>query len=313
VTPEQLAPFRGLFAAPHTPFADTGRFHGAAVARQYELLTESEVAGVLLCGTAGEGYSLTLAERRAVLETWVGVTEGALPIIAHVGHNSIRDAVELARHARMAGASAVAAMAPSYHRPGSMEELVEFLAPIAAAAEDLPFFYYDAPDFTGVQIATDQLLEWGALRIPNLAGVNYTSGDLATLIRAMHSNSEHVVMVGYEELLLPALVAGVQGAIGVSFSFAAPVYRRICDAFAAGDLVTARAEQSKAVDLARVLQEFGVVRASKAIMSLLGVDCGGVRSPLQALTAHEMRAVHERVRGMDVFARPLSTPAEIGC
>jgi N-acetylneuraminate lyase len=311
VTKDAAAPLQGLFAEVHTPFGASGRFNGAAIVKQYELLVTSEVDGVFLCGTAGEGYSLTLAERRAVLESWVGVTEGAMPLIAHVGHNCIRDAVELASHARMAGATAVAAMAPSYHRPSSLEELVEFLAPIAEAAGDLPFLFYEAPDFTGVRFATDQLLEWGKLRIPNLAGVKYTSGDMATLVRAMQSASDLAVLLGYEELLLPALAAGVTGAVGLSFSFAAPVYRRIIAAFDAGDLERARAEQSKAIDLARVLQEFGVVRASKAIMALSGVDCGTVRSPLRPLTAHELASLYERVSAMDLFARPLASPSQI--
>jgi len=99
------------------------------------------------------------------------------------------------------------------------------------------------------------LLEWGRLRIPNLAGVKYTSGDMATLFRAM--GDDRAVMLGYEELLLPALAAGVRGAIGATFCFAAPVYRRIIAAFDAGDLETARAEQARAIDLARVLREFG--------------------------------------------------------
>lgn len=303
---------RGLFAAVHTPFGDSGRFNGAAVLRQYELLVTSQVDGVFLCGTAGEGYSLTLAERRAVLESWVGVTEGAMPMIAHVGHNCIRDAVELATHARKAGATAVAAMAPSYHRPTTIEELIEFLAPIAEAAGDLPFLYYDAPDFTGVQFATDQLLEWGRLRIPNLVGAKYTSGDMATLVRAMCSAPDAAILLGYEELLLPGLAAGVSGAIGVSLSFAAPVYRRILAAFEAGDLETARVEQARAIDLARVLREFGVVRASKAIMALSGVDCGTVRSPLRPLTRGELERLHDRIRDMNLFARPLASPAEIG-
>lgn len=302
---------RGLFAAVHTPFGPSGRFNGAAVLHQYELLVTSQVDGVFVCGTAGEGYSLTLAERRAVLESWVGVTEGAMPVIAHVGHNCIRDAIELAAHARRAGATAVAAMAPSYHRPTTLEELVEFLAPIAEAAGELPFLYYDAPDFTGVKFATDQLLEWGRLRIPNLIGVKYTSGDMATLVRAMRSGRDQTILLGYEELLLPGLAAGVTGAIGVSLSFAAPVYRRILAAFEAGDLDTARAEQARAIDLARALQEFGVVRASKAIMALSGVDCGGVRSPLRPLTRTELERLHERVRTMELFARPLASPAEI--
>ncbi len=304
--------FEGLFAAVHTPIGTARRLDSAVVMRQYELMRESGVDGVFLCGTAGEGPSLTIAERRALLDTWVGVTEGAFPLIAHVGHNCMRDAVKLARHAARAGATAVASMGPTYYRPPSLEDLIEFLAPVAAATDGLPFFYYEPPYANGPRFATDQLLEWGKLRIPNLRGVKYASRDMATLQRCVRLGPEVDVLLGHEELLLPALACGVRGAVGVSFNFAAPVYRRIIEAFEAGDMEGARAEEDKALELIRVLREYGTLRASKAVMSLLGVDCGPVRLPFRPLTDPEFRDLHERVRAMDLFARCLSTPAEVG-
>lgn len=304
--------FEGLFAAVHTPIGPAGRLDAAVVAHQHELLVEAGVDGAFLCGTAGEGHSLTLAERKMMVDTWVGVTEGRMPLIAHVGHNCIRDAVRLAKHAARAGATAVAAMGPTYYRPPSLEDLVEFLAPIADAADGLPFFYYEPPYANGPRMATDQLLEWGRLRIPNLRGVKYTSRDMATLARCVRLGSDFDVLLGHEELMLPALACGVRGAIGVSFSFAAPVYRRVMEAFLAGDLEAARSEENKALALVRVLRDYGTLRASKAVMQLLGVDCGPVRLPLRPLSDIELRDLHERVRAMDLFARCLSTPAEIG-
>lgn len=303
--------FRGLFAAVHTPFNRGGRLYSARVADQFALLAESGVEGVFLCGTAGEGSSLTTAERRTNLETWVGVTEGAMPLIAHVGHNSVLEAERLARHAAGAGATAIAAMAPSYHRPETLEDLIQFLAPIAAAAPDLPFLYYDAPELNGVSFATDQVLKWGKMRIPNLTGVKFTSSDLLTFQRCLDLE-DFDVLLGYEELLLPALAAGCRGTIGVTVNFAAPVYRRVVEAFQRGDMERARAEQRKAAALATVLREHGVVRASKAIMSMLGVECGDVRSPLRVVESREFRELFDRIRAMDVFSRPLATPAELG-
>lgn len=305
-SPASLERFRGLFAAPHTPFGVDGRFRGATVASQYELLSEAGAAGVFLCGTAGEGLSLTLAERRAVLESWVGVTEGGIGIIAHVGHDSIRDAVELARHAAGSGANAIAAMAPTYYRPATLEQLVEFLAPIAAAAPELPFLYYDAPDFNGVRFATDRLLHWGRLRIPNLCGVKFTSGDLATLARCARLGDDWAVMLGYEHLLLPALALGIRGAIGVTFSFATPLYREIIRAFEAGEMEVAQEASERAGELALALQEFGVVRATKAIMGLVGVDCGRPRLPLGPVEGAELRALVERLQPVLPFVRPLA-------
>ena len=60
--------FTGLFAAAHTPFSPSGRLDANVIGQQYELFKESGVKGVFLCGTAGEGHSLSCSERRTVLD-----------------------------------------------------------------------------------------------------------------------------------------------------------------------------------------------------------------------------------------------------
>jgi len=97
----------------------------------------------------------------------------------------------------------------------------------------------------------------------------------------------------------------VHGAVGSTYNFAAPLYLRIMDAFTRGDLETARQAQLQSVRMIRVLQEFGFSRASKAMMGLMGVDCGPVRSPLRAMTAEEVRELCRRLQGMDGLSRPL--------
>ena len=304
--------FEGLLAAAHTPFNAAGRLDANTIRKQYELFQESGVDGVFLCGTAGEGHSLSCGERRTVLDAWVGVSEGAFPVIAHVGHASIRDAVRLAEHAAKAGAWAIAAMAPIYYKPQSLEELVEYLAAIAAGAPDLPFYFYDAPDFNGVRFPTEEVLEWGRLRIPTLRGAKFTSTDLRTYARCQRLDPPFNMLIGYEETWMPAITLGARAAIGVTFNFAAPVYKRIYEAMEIGDLASAQEEHAKALELNVVLERYGVVRASKAIMALMGVDCGEVRLPLRPFHEREMNELYEFVREMDVFARPLGTPAELG-
>ena len=113
------------------------------------------------------------------------------------------------------------------------------------------------------------------------------------------------IVFGYDELLLAGLTLGVKGAVGSTYNFAAPLYQRLIDAFERGDLVAARQAQLQSVRMIRTLQEFGFSRASKAMMSLIGVDCGPVRLPLKPMTAAEVRELCRRFEGMDGFSRPL--------
>jgi N-acetylneuraminate lyase len=72
--------------------------------------------------------------------------------------------------------------------------------------------------------------------------------------------------------------------VGTHYSLAAPLYRRIIDAHEEGDLATARANMSRAVELEAILSRYSWLPASKAVMKMVGVDCGPVRLPLRSLT-----------------------------
>ncbi|HEX5272359.1 MAG TPA: dihydrodipicolinate synthase family protein [Gemmataceae bacterium] len=307
-------PFRliGLIAAPHTPFTASGELNPSVIADQAALLIESGVAGAFVCGSTGEAHSLTTEERQRVTEEWVRVVGGRLKLLVHAGHNCRADAVRLASHAARAGADAVAAVAPSYFKPATVDDLIAFCEPVAAAAAGLPFYLYDIPVMTGVSLPTAEFLDRAADRIPNLAGVKYTNGDLVGLQECLAVRGGRFdVVFGYDEMLLAGLALGVKGAIGSTYNFAAPLYLRLLRAFESGDLAAARRAQLTSVGLIRVMGRFGGLRAGKAIMGLLGVDCGPVRSPMRPMTPAEVSALHEALRPFDMFARPIHSPGVV--
>lgn len=299
----------GLVAAPYTPLHDDGTLNPGAVADQVRLLEEAGVRGAFVCGTTGECHSLTVAERRALAEEWVRVAGGRMPIVVHVGHHSLPDARELAAHAARTGAAAIAALAPGYFKPQTVDDLVEFCAAVAAAAPRLPFYFYHIPSMTGVPLSMPDFLRRGAERIPTLAGLKFTHMDLMMLQECLAvEGGAFDVVYGSDETLLAGLALGVRGAVGSTYNFAAPVYHEVLRAFAAGDLASARRAQGKSVAMIRSLIDLGGVRAGKAVMAMLGVDCGPVRPPLRRMSLAETRELYERLRPLDVFARPLRAP-----
>ncbi len=306
----------GLIAAAHTPLTVEGELALPVVAEQAALFSETGLTGVFVAGTTGESLSLSVVERQQLLETWCRAAEGSgLTVIAHVGHPSRPEATELARHAVGAGADAVAAMAPPFFRPEEVADLVGFLAPVAAAAVDLPFYYYDIPALTGVDLPTDEFLAVAAERIPNLAGVKFARDDPVLLRTCLDlDGGRFEVLFGIDEQLSTALAAGVRGAVGSTYNYAAPLYRPFFEAIEAGDEENARETQHVSVRLVEILSRFGVLRAGKEIMGLLGIDCGPPRSPLRQLSAGERRALYEDLRSLEemsgrtLFNRPLRAP-----
>ncbi len=294
----------GLVAAPHTPMKPDGSLNPALISAQCRLLLESGVRGAFICGTTGESLSLTVAERLALTEAWREAAGGKMPIVVHVGSNSLLDARSLAAHAAKCKVDAIAVMAPNFFKP-SLDDLIAFCAAIAESAPQTPLYYYDIPTMTNVPIATARFLEQGAKSIPTLHGIKFTNNDLMTLQECL-ALQEFDIVFGYDELLLAGLTLGVKGAVGSTYNFAAPLYLRLMEAFERGDLPAARKAQLQSVRMIRILQEFGFSRASKAMMALIGVDCGPVRLPLRAMFEKEIPELRRRLEGVDGFSRALS-------
>ncbi|WP_165244949.1 dihydrodipicolinate synthase family protein [Paludisphaera soli] len=302
-------PLSGLIPAPHTPFLPDGGLNLEAVPLQAALLRESGLDSVFIGGTTGEWASMSSDERRGLAEAWVAADGGSFRVAVHVGGNCRAEAVALASHARQVGAKAVAAIFPSYYRPETIRDFVEFCVPIAAAAAPLPFYFYDFPAMTGVRFPMSDCLREGKLRIPTLRGLKFSNNDWLEFQECIRlDGGAFDALLGADECYLAGLSMGFAGTIGNTYNFAAPVYHRIREAFQKGDFEAARREQGHSIDLVKALAAFGFLAASKAAMAMVGVDCGPVRLPVRELTRDQKLALWERLSPLDVFPRPLRKP-----
>jgi N-acetylneuraminate lyase len=292
----------GLVAATHTPFHADGSLRIDVVERQCTQLLENGVRTVFIGGSTGESASLSLDERRALAVRWMEVTRNtAVRVVVHVGSNCLADALHLATHAQSLGVSAIAALAPSYFKPRSVESLVDWCSEIAAAAQATPFYFYEIPVLTGVSLPMPEFLKKAAARIPNLAGLKFSNPDLMAYMQCLRAG-EWDVPWGIDEWMLAALATGARGAVGSSFNFAAPLYHRIMAAFARGDIEAARAEQHRSVQLIALLARYGYIGAAKATMAMLGVEVGPARLPNGSLDAARQKALRADLEALGFFA-----------
>jgi N-acetylneuraminate lyase len=293
----------GLVTATHTPFHGDGSLNLAVVERQAEHLLRWEVGAVFIGGSTGESHSLTLDERRALAQRWSEVVRGTkLRLVVHVGANCVEDARTLAAQAEQLGVTAIAALAPSYFKPRDLDTLIATMAHVAAAAPATPFYYYDIPSLTGLSHAMPEFLESAPARLPTLAGLKFTNPDLMAyqyILRA--GGGKWDVPFGVDEHFLGALAMGARGAVGSGFNFAAPVYQRLLKAFAAGDLVAAREEQFRGVQLIKLFVRHGYMGAAKAAMQMLGVDVGPARLPNTSLDTEQAAKLRAELEALGYF------------
>ena len=291
-------PLQEFVAAAHSPFHPDGSLAPEVVATQAAFLAAQGIRTVFITGTTGECHSLSCDEKVALYDAWADAAPASqLAVIAHVGGNSIEDATRLARHARVLEFAAISALAPSYFKPATVASLVDWCATVAAAAPDLPFFYYDIPALTGLSLPNEDFLAEAATRIPSLGGIKFTNPDLVSYRRSLDvAGARFDLPWGVDESLLGALAVGARACVGSTYNWAPKLFVDLSEAFHRGDLAEARRLQSVAIGMVDALADVGFMGAGKALMAHLGVPVGPARPPLANPSAAEMRLVMERLR-----------------
>lgn len=260
-----------------------------------ETLLARGVQGLYVCGSTGEGLSLSSQERMAVVAEYVQASANRVPVIVQVGHDSLTEARTLAEHAAKVGADAVSAIPPSYFVPQDLATIVACAKEVADAAPGLEFFYYHIPAMTGVAPDITELVDRCLSEIPTFAGVKFSDTRVYELSTCASRHGDDVTLLfGSDEMLLSGLLAGADGAVGSTYNFFAEEALAVLDAYRAGDLTRAQRAQQTLTRLITSVVRLGGLPALKAAMSLSGVECGPPRLPLRAVTveaADQLRAM----------------------
>jgi 4-hydroxy-tetrahydrodipicolinate synthase len=159
--------FTGLWAALTTPFGARGELDEAALRRDLDRLTgELRIDGVFCGGVMGEFWALSGAERRRLVEVVVECCRGRCPVLAHTGHHSAAETIELTRHAADAGADFAVVISP-YYPPAADEGLYRWFEQVCASA-GIGIWLFDT-GYSGVALSTGLIRRLAA--IENVCGI----------------------------------------------------------------------------------------------------------------------------------------------
>lgn len=296
----------GLIDAPFTPFFPDGAVNDGPIAAYAAMLRKNGLKGVFINGSSGEGYLLSVAERMALAEKWVSVAPENFKVIIHVGSCCLRESVRMAVHAQEIGAWGIGAMAPPFPHIGRIEELADYCEEIAAAAPDLPFYYYHIPAFNGAFLPMLDLLKAVDGRIPNFAGIKYTFESLYEYNQCrLYGNGKFDMLHGQDETMLAGMaLGGAKGCICGTTNYNGRELVGIWEAWNRGDLKTAREKQNFGQEVINVICRYrGNIVGGKRIMKLIGFDLGPNRVPFRNLTEEEEKAMKKELKEIGFFER----------
>jgi N-acetylneuraminate lyase len=289
----------GILPAMLTPFDKEGDVNTAVIRDMVEFHLAQGVTGFYVCGSTGEGLLLSLAERRLVTETVVDQVKGRAPVVAHVGAIATKSACAAAAQAEQAGADGISSIPPIYYRVGA-EGVKQYYAALAAASS-LPFYVYNVPGATGINVGVDMMRDLLAV-VPTMRGMKYTAYNFFEMRRIIELDSGRLnVVSGPDEMMIAAQAMGADGAIGSTYNVLPGLFVQAYEAFNAGDLVTARELQSKGNRAIHTFLQFPSNSALKEMMRLIGFDCGSARLPNLALTDEQKGRLREKLEEVGFF------------
>ncbi|HVN41071.1 MAG TPA: 4-hydroxy-tetrahydrodipicolinate synthase [Myxococcota bacterium] len=271
--------FEGVLTALVTPFRD-GAIDEAALRNLVERQIEAGIDGLVPCGSTGESATLSHAEHRRVVEIVVQAARGRVPVVAGTGSNSTREAIELTRHAKAAGADGALLISPYYNKP-TQEGIFLHYAEIARATS-FPLLVYNIPGRTASNILPATLARLAD--IPQIVGVKEASGDLAQMAEVIaRCPDDFSVLSGDDSLALPLLAIGGRGVISTCSNVAPSALVGMVRAFRSGDLPEARRAHYRLLPLCQVLFCETNPIPLKAALALMGACGPEIRLPLTPL------------------------------
>ncbi len=268
--------FKGVYPALITPFNEDGvdeeKYRGLI-----DYVIKSGATGIVPCGTTGEFTSMRFDEKAEAIRIACEAAKGKVPVIAGTGAAYTGDAIKLTRRAVEFGADAALVVSPYFLKP-SNKEIFEHFEKVANNS-DIPIFVYNIPQVTGVPI------HWtvidGLREIDGIIGLKDSSGDLVNLTTVLVRKPEDFqVVVGHDEVALPALASGCDGAILASANIFPNRYLKMQSALASGDLKEALLIQRSIQKTVRIIVNKGGGLAVKTALNMMGIPVGSARGPL---------------------------------
>lgn len=308
-TPRQIDhhPFAGFLSAVLTPWTAELEPDGARLLLLCQALLAEGCDGLLVFGTTGEGNSLTVGERRALLGELVS---GGIPpekLMVGAGACALGDAVELSREAVAVGAGAVLLLPPFYYKEPSVDGLFAFYAQVIekVGSERLRVYLYHIPPISRVAIPLDLVERLLAAYPKTVVGLKDSGGDWEHTRALLGRFPGFGTFAGSELFLLDALRAGAAGCISAVGNVLAGPIARVVRSWRQGASDPELEEaQVAAAFLREKLQGFPLIPALHAIQAHFRNDPGfaQVRPPFLPLTPEEKARLLGRLGG---FSLPL--------
>jgi 4-hydroxy-tetrahydrodipicolinate synthase len=289
--------FGGMFVPHITPFSREEDLDEEALRTCVAFWIDSNVSGLVPCGSNGEAPYLSRDERMRVIQTVIDEANGKVPVIAGTGTMSTKETILFTKDAKDLGVDAALVVTPFYFKLSNTELCEHYKALLEAV--DLPIILYSVPKFTGFYLdptVIDRLVS----EYSNIVGVKDSGGNLGFMAQIARMVGDKIsVFAGTADVALPSLMLGASGAVIA----VANVFPKMCsdlyEAFRKGDYEKASSLQRRISHLDEVLvKRHNQLSAIKEALRVLGLPAGYPRRPALPLKSEEKKEIENAIKSM---------------
>lgn len=269
--------FTGAGTALITPFNEDLTVNYNKLTQLVNEQINKGIDSLIVCGTTGEGSTLSHEEHINVLAKAVEVANKRVPIIAGTGSNDTAYAVELSKEAINVGCDALLMVTPYYNKT-SQRGLIAHYSHICAKV-DAPVILYNVPSRTGMKITAETYKELS--KIDNIVATKEASGDLE-LVKQIRElcGDELDIYSGNDDQIFDILALGGIGVISVFSNIMPKETHDICQYYFDGNVEKAKEMQNHYLPLMDALFMDVNPIPVKDAMDILGMGTGPLRLPL---------------------------------
>ena len=288
--------FKGIATALITPFKG-GEVDFESFGRLIDWQIDSGINALVICGTSGEGPTLTDEEHRECIRYAVERTAGRVPIIAGTGSNDTAYAISLTKFSCDVGADAMLVVTPYYNKATQGGLIASFEA--IADASTKPLILYNVPSRTGCGIKAETYARLAEHE--NIAAIKEASGDISLVVETRALVGDKLdIYSGNDDQIVPIMSMGGLGCISVLSNVLPQETVEICSRFFAGDVAGAAALQCKYLPLINALFSEVNPIPVKAAMAAMGFCENSLRLPLTPMEEPHRQVLLERMREQGV-------------
>jgi len=286
---EQL---KGLYAALLVPFDENGQVKEEGLKQIAKNAIEVEqLDGLYVNGSSGENFLISKEQKKQIFKVVKEAVGNDVKLIAQVGSLDLNEAIELGKYATNLGYDALSAVTPFYY-PFSFEEIKQYYFDIIEATQN-KMIIYAIPDLTGVNISINQFEE--LFDNEKIVGVKYTAPNFFLLERIRKAFPDKLILSGFDEMLVQAVISGVDGAIGSTYNVNGRRARQIYDLAREGKIEEAYKIQHDTNNIIETVLSMGIYPTLKEILKTRGIDGGVPKRPFSPFNEANRKELNQLI------------------